>query len=333
MSSPKVSVVILNFNGKEHLRTCLDSVLKTDYSNFEIVFVDNGSIDGSVDFVRQHFPQVKVVRNSKNLGAAAGYNTGILNSRGKYVAILNNDTEVDKDWLAECVRVAESKLDVGVCDSKYLNFYDRSRFDTVSAGGRFLDIYGNVFTRGCNGADKGQFDTVTDVFAGLTLYKKCALEEAGIFDASFVYGYDEMDLCWRIRLRGYRIVYVPKSRIYHKVSRSVKHQNRLKPDIYFYIKRNRLRMLIQNHSIEKLVVVLPIVLFEYAGYLTHWATRKDLEYFMETLKALLWIPWNFKEVWKKRKIARDAEKKGNVDFDKVFVHYCGDLLRLAKGTF
>jgi len=116
----KVSVIILNWNGKHHLERCLSSVLEQTYSNFEVILVDNGSTDGSVEFVRGRFPEVRIIWNEENLGFAAGNNAAIIATRGDYVATLNNDTQVDPHWLSELVNAAETTPKVGMCASKML---------------------------------------------------------------------------------------------------------------------------------------------------------------------------------------------------------------------
>jgi len=331
MSCPLVSVVIVNFNGLNHLPTCLNSASETDYSNFEIILIDNGSTDGSVEYVKCSFPKVKIVQNSTNLGPVKAYNAGIANAKGKYVAILNNDIELDPDWLIECVRAMESDDRIGLCDSKYLNYYDRSRFDSVSAAGRFIDMFGNVYARGCGELDKGQFDKIAEVFAGLALFRKSALDEAGIFDETFFYGYDEIDLCWRMRLKGYKVVYVPKSKIYHKVSQSAKQSKRMKPTFYFNIKKNRLQMLIKNHSLKGISLAMPIVLTEYSGYLVNWVMKRDKMYFSETVKAMFWVLVNFKAIWTKHELVQGSRKVDDGFLKKVIVPYCGDFVQAIRG--
>ena len=330
MDYPKVSVAILNFNGKAHLETCIDSISRTNYANFEILLVDNGSSDGSVEYVKGFYPEVKLIQNSQNLGTAAGYNCGIVNSEGKYVAIMNNDIEVDPDWLIECIKVAEEDNRIAVCDSKYMNFYHRKRFDTVSAGGRLIDMFGNVFTRGRGEEDKGKFDTVTEVFVGLTLFRRNALVEAGIFDEVFFYGSEEIDLCWRLKLKGYKVFYVPKSKIYHKISQSVTEKRRFAPGFYFHTKKNRLQMLVKNHSLASLFLAMPVVFFEYMGYLAFWAATKDPEYFMETLRAMLWVLLNFRSVWVKHENIQGSRKVSQDEIRKTMVSYCGDMVQFSS---
>lgn len=328
MSCPLVSIVIVNWNGLAHLPTCLKSVMKANYPNSHIIMVDNGSSDGSVEFVKISFPEVEVVRNPANLGAVGGYNAGIAVSKGKYVAILNNDVEVDPNWLTECVRIMEKDDRVWVCDSKYLNYFERKVLDSVAGAGRFIDRFGNVYARGVNEVDKGQYDRVTEIFAGLAVFRRKAFDEIGLFDESFFYGYDEIDLCWRIRSKGYRILYVPRSRIYHKVSQATKKGKMLKSGFYFHTKKNRLQMLIKNHSLNVIFAVMPVVLFEYSAHMAYWVIKGNKRYFLEIVRAILWVLTNFRGVWAKHVLIQGTKNAGEGDKTKGIVPYCGDL-RLA----
>jgi len=155
---PLVSIIVLNYNGKHHLKTCLDSLLRTDYLNFEIILVDNGSSDGSVEFVAENYPKVKILRLEKNIYTAGGYMAGVLIARGKYVAVLNNDIEVDEKWLKFLVEALERMPWVAAADAKYKDFYQRNKFDRSAATGRWIDYFGNNYTRGAGKLDLGEYD-------------------------------------------------------------------------------------------------------------------------------------------------------------------------------
>lgn len=195
---PLVSVVIPNYNGFLDLWVCLRSVLETDYPNFEVIVVDNGSTDGSFGYIKEMFPSVNVIRHETNQGSAAAYNAGIKHAKGEYVAILNNDMKVEGSWLRNLVAMMIGHHELGAVDGKYMNFSSRKIFDSVAAAGRFMDRYGNIFTRGLADRDEGQYDEITRVWVALSLFRKDALKKAGMFDPTFFFGYDEVDLCWRI---------------------------------------------------------------------------------------------------------------------------------------
>ncbi len=150
-TQPMVSIVILNFNGKKFLNQCLDSVLQSDYRNFEVILVDNASTDGSIELVQKNFHQhsnLRIVTNGTNLGFAEGNNIGARAATGKYVVFLNNDTEVDPEWLQELLIVVESDKTVGAAQSKLL-LLARARAKTIDSAGDFVNCYGKGWMRGC----------------------------------------------------------------------------------------------------------------------------------------------------------------------------------------
>ena len=182
---PTVSIIVLNWNGKQYLETCLSSLIQQTYPDIEIIFVDNGSCDGSVEFVKSKYPGVIILQHDKNLGFAMGVNSGIKASRGKYIATINNDAQADKKWIEGLVGVMGSNTDTGCCASKMLNYYERDKID--SAG---IVIYqnGNAYDRGARETNIGQYDSQEEVFgacAGAALYRKEMLDEIGLFDKGY----------------------------------------------------------------------------------------------------------------------------------------------------
>jgi len=330
--NPLVSIVILNRNGKRHLKHCLSSILKTNYNNYEVILVDNASSDGSKEFVKRAFPQIKIVQNEHNLGIPAGYNLGILQARGKYVATINNDIEVDSNWLQLLVEVMEESPDVAAVDPKYLNYHIRNRFDTCAAAGRYIDFAGNPVTRGFDEQDKGQYDEITRVFICSTFWRRKAFKEVGLLDEDFFYGFDDTDLSWRLNLRGYRILYVPSSRIYHKVGGytlvgKAREKQRYKPRFYFFLKRNKLVTVIKNYSLNTLLRLLPLFLFEQFGYVFYWFIRRDKQYFLESFETILWILKNFKTIWAKHEFVQSIRKVGDYEVMKLMAPYLGDPIK------
>ena len=324
---PSVSVVILNYNGLTHLKDVLPSILRTNYSNYEIILVDNGSSDGSVEFVRRTFPQIKIVNSKRNLGASGGFNLGILHAKGKYIATLNNDIEVDPEWLQPLVKIMEESPDVAAVDAKYLDYYDRKKFDTCAAAGRYIDFVGNCFTRGVGEEDNGQYNEITRIFTCCTMFRREIFEEVGLFDQDFFYGYDDTDLSWRIILRGYRILYVPSSRIYHKVSLGSHAINgpssRYKSGFYFLFKRNKLLTVLKNNSGKTLLRALPIIVFENLGHLVYWSLKRDKQYSFESVKAVLWILKHFKLIWSKHRFVQSIRRINDSEILKIMAPYSG----------
>ncbi|UCD85313.1 MAG: glycosyltransferase family 2 protein [Deltaproteobacteria bacterium] len=212
----KVAVIIPNFNGRGFLPGCLDSLGRMSFKDFAAIVVDNGSTDGSVELLREHYPQVMVIGFAENRGFSAAVNEGIRQSEGDFVALLNNDTEVEGGWLGELVgALEESGPEVGSCVGKILYFDRRERID--SAGDGFTRA-GFNFKRGWQERDQGQFDRPEMVFgacAGAALYRRAMLKELGGFDEGFFAYLEDVDLSFRAQLKGYGCLYVPQAVAYH----------------------------------------------------------------------------------------------------------------------
>lgn len=337
---PLVSIIVLNYNGLQHLRVCLSSIFKTNYPRYDVIFVDNGSTDGSVDFVKANFADVQLIQNNYNAGVSKGFNLGIVSAKGKYVATLNNDIEVDPDWLLPLVCFMEKHSDVAAVDAKYLNYWDRRRFDISSAAGRHLDFMANPLTRGAYQKDRAQYDDASRVFYSCTLYRRYAIMAVGLFDDDFFYGYEDADLGWRLNLSGYGIMYVPSSIIYHKGEERLNQQLNLshtelafKPQVYFLNKRNKLLILIKNYSLTTLMRLLPLILFEHIGYTIYWAIKGNKKNSPESLQAILWALKNFRKVWTKHLHIQRLRKIKDSDILSMMKPYCGDSVKLIRHLF
>ena len=195
--TPNVLVIIVNWNGKEYLSGCLRSVFDQSYETFKVVLVDNGSTDDSIEFVKKNYPDVEVIPLDKNYGFAKANNTvmeaALKNKTIEYIALLNNDTKVEKKYLSELVKVMSSDNRIGICASKMLRMDDPHILD--STGHIFID--GIIYDRGGNEYDRGQYDKQLDVAgacAGACLYRKEMLEEIGLFDESFGSYYEDAEL-------------------------------------------------------------------------------------------------------------------------------------------
>ncbi|ODS42959.1 MAG: hypothetical protein MSIBF_06805, partial [Candidatus Altiarchaeales archaeon IMC4] len=254
MADPLISVIIVNYNGKKYLGTCLSSLKKQTYSNYEIIVIDNASSDESIEFVRKTYPKIKLIVNDKNYGFAKGCNIGIKSAKGEYIAALNNDTEVDKHWLEELVKVIETNDAIGSCASKLLFYNER---DTIDSVGMLLLKDGGGVNRGRNEKDMGQYDKSEEVFgapAGGALYRKKTLDEVGLFDEDFFMYSDDTDLAWRIRLNGWKCMYVPTAVVYHVYSGSTSGFSLFK---LYYGERNRIFTAVKNYPYSYLIVSVP----------------------------------------------------------------------------
>lgn len=175
----KASVIILNWNGRHLLGECLDSILQQDFHDFEIIVVDNGSTDQSVEFIQENYKdKVRLITLNENKGFAAGNNVGIADSKGEYILLLNNDTKVDPNWIKELVRVADEDKTIGSCASKIVNYYQPDEFDTL---GHLMYMDGLNRGRGKFEKDHNQYNTQEEVFfasgcAALYRKKKCSMK-------------------------------------------------------------------------------------------------------------------------------------------------------------
>jgi len=294
-----VSVIIVNWNGIRYLEKCLKSVLSTDFPHFEVILVDNASTDDSVAFVKERFghdQRLKIVQNKRNVGFAEGSNIGLKHAKGKYIVFLNNDTEVNSQWLEELVKVLQSDGSVGAAQSKLLLMNERNRFDC--AGG-FIDYYGYSWERGRNEEDEGQYDRVADVFyakGAAMIVKRELLDMVGTFDPKFFMYFEETDLCWRIWLRGYRVVFVPSSKVYHVAGGTAKQTFFSK---YFLI-RNHIRMIIKNYARKNLVKMVTRVLIIEFRKSIGFMLKNDSSQVRILVKALVWNLSNLRETWQRR---------------------------------
>lgn len=222
MSSPKVAVVILNYNGSGMLRRFLPSVLSTQYENLEVVLADNASSDDSVEVVTAQFPSVKVLRFQKNWGYAGGYNAALAQVTADYFVLLNSDVEVSEDWIRPVVELMESDFKIAACQPKVLSFHRPSHFEYAGAAGGFIDRFGYPFARGrvldVMEEDIGQYNNTAPIFwaTGAALFVRSSVfHEVGGFDGEFFAHQEEIDLCWRMQIAGYRVFCCPQSVVYH----------------------------------------------------------------------------------------------------------------------
>ncbi|HZU15945.1 MAG TPA: glycosyltransferase family 2 protein [Candidatus Dormibacteraeota bacterium] len=251
---PTASVIICNYNGHKYLPACLCAVMRQHLvGGFEVILVDNCSTDDSVEYVQHEWPTVTILRADRNLGFAAGNNLGIRHARGKYIVLLNNDTTVHEGWLAALVNTAESDSTVAAVTSKIVYM---GRPDIIQNAGGLLLTDGSGADRGFGEHDKGQYDHQEEVFGACgcaVLYRREALADVGLFDESFFCYYEDMDLNWRLRLRGWRVVYQPAAMVEHlHAGTSVEWS----PFFLFHAERNRIFMVVKNAPLRMVLTTL-----------------------------------------------------------------------------
>ena len=253
---PHVSVIVLNWNGRQYLSDCFDSLVALDYPSerLELIMVDNGSTDDSTAFMRERYPQVKIVETGRNLGFAGGNNAGARAASGEYVAFLNNDAHVMPDWLIELVRAIQSDPAVICAGSRLMNFAG----DHVEFGGSSINFYGYGYQEGYDrsnlAAYAGTHPTIFACGGAFLIRRDVYLESGGLDEDYFIY-YEDVDLGWRLWVMGYKVLYVGSSVVLHK-HHGAKHQM---PDASRRVlfERNAMLTLIKNYDDENLAKVWP----------------------------------------------------------------------------
>ena len=295
MKFPKVSIIVLNFNGINDTKKCLKSLLKTTYKNFQIFLVDNGSDKNHAEILKKIFNSRKIhfIRLEKNLGFTGGNNLLMKQITDKYILLLNNDVEVPKDWLNPLVDIMEKNSKIAVVQPKILWSRNKKYFDYAGACGGYIDIFGYPFTRGrifsTIEKDTGQYDTVADIFwasGAAMMIRSSVLKKVGYFDEQFFNYMEEIDLCFRIRTFGYRVVCEPSSYVYHKVAGTASRNERQKR---FWEHRNNVLLIIKNYPFLQLIYILPIrMTMEYMSILYYLLTKR-IDYALGALKSQVYL--------------------------------------------
>lgn len=220
VSPPRVSVIIPHWNGRQHLHDCLTSLRQQTFADHEVILVDNGSTDGSQEYVRSEFPEVILVELGENRGFTGACNAGYATSRGEFVCLLNNDTETDPHWIEVLINTFERHPRTGIVAGKMLLFDQRDHFHTAGDYYRVNGIPGN---RGVWQADHGQYDREEPVFSacgGAAAYRRAMVDQIGFLDDAFFFSCEDIDLAWRAHLAGWEVIYAPGAIVYHKLKAS-----------------------------------------------------------------------------------------------------------------
>lgn len=304
----KVSIIILNWNGKEHLKKCLESIKKISYKPLEIIVVDNDSRDLSVQMVKKSYAFAKVIVNKKNIGYSAGNNVGINAATGEYIFILNNDTEVTKDFLDPLVKLMESDKQIGCVQPRLIYASDHTLLNAV---GSYLTATGFLYHYGyrkkTTNAQYMKPLTIYSAKGAAMLLRKSAIAKTGLLDEDFFIFFEETDLCHRLWLFSYLVVYEPKSVIYHY--EAVDTSRQMKEFTRNYLSfRNRICSYLKNLEMLSLVKLF-LVLFPIYGFLfvLYFIQGKfNLSYAM--VKGILWNIFHLPQTMKKRSIIQNTRK-------------------------
>ena len=255
LDTPLISIIIVNYDGLHFLEPCLSSITNQTYKKFEIVFVDNGSSDGSAGFVREHYPSAKIVETGKNLGFAGGNNAGIRIAQGEFILTLNNDTIVDPHFLEEIQKPFLRDPRTGMCGSKMVLPDGRINSTAIC-----ISRSGAAWDRGMGEPDHGQYDVAEEIFgpcAGAALYRRLMLDEIGLFDEDFFLFMEDVDLAFRARLSGWKCMYVPTARVVHIHGGTAG----FKSDIsIYYGNRNLVWYVVKNFPLRTLLLSSPWII-------------------------------------------------------------------------
>ena len=246
----KVAVVILNYNGKKFLEKFLPTVIEHSAEVADIVVADNASTDGSVDFMRANFPDVRLILNESNGGFSTGYNLALRQVDAKYYCLLNSDIEVTPHWIEPVIELMDNDETIAACQPKILSYQDKTKFEYAGAGGGFIDKYGYPFCRGRVFQhlehDEGQYDDIKEVFwaTGACMFVRAELyHRFGGLDDSFFAHMEEIDFCWRVKNHDYKVMYCPLSKVYHIGGGTLPKSSARKTYLNF---RNNLSLLMKN---------------------------------------------------------------------------------------
>lgn len=289
---PFVSIIIVNWNANDYIKQCLDSLLSQTYTNFEIIVVDNASTDGSVNIIKQNYPQITLIENKINLGFAQGNNIGIEKSRGELIALFNPDAVAEKDWLKILVSVMKHSDNIAGVTGKIYYLGDKYGKNAVFCTWPKIDPYSANPTNFYNGEPISAVDYLSGAAAVL---KKDILDKIGLFDTKYFLYFEETDLCARIIRAGYTFLYVPTAIAWHAVSPLSNSNNKI-----YYMERNRFRFALKNFDSK----YIPIFIAHYLGesfiiFLRDLKNRNLTRSKIRT-RALAWNIVNSIQTWSDR---------------------------------
>lgn len=235
MSLSKVSIIIVNYNGKELLKKCLDSLFKIEYDNFEVIIVDNNSTDNTIEFITKNYPSIQILKLDSNKGFAEPNNLAAKIAKGDFLLFLNNDTVVTPNFISEMMKILEHDKTIGICQSLLLK-----PDGSIDSSGDFIDKLGVVY----NSKTKiKEIRNISSARGASMLIEKKIFNKLGGFDEKFFFSFEDVDLGWRTWILGYKVVIVPNSIVYHSAGTTT---SKLKSESAFHGLKNQLAMKITN---------------------------------------------------------------------------------------
>lgn len=298
MNYPSVAIVILNYNGRNYLQRFLPSVLASTYPNKRIYVADNASTDDSLQLLQINFAGVEKIILDKNYGFAEGYNQVLKKVEADYFILLNSDVEVTTGWIEPIITLMQNDAAIAACQPKILSYHEKDHFEYAGASGGWIDYLGYPFARGrvfdhCE-QDNGQYNNTTEVFwaTGAAMFVRASVfKQLGGFDGFFFAHMEEIDLCWRMQLAGYKIMCCPASVVYHVGGGTLPKGNSRKVFLNF---RNNLIMLSKNIYWTEKLWKLPLRLMLDAAFAWKSLLSGDSPSFFAVAKAhIAFLQWRF----------------------------------------
>ncbi len=306
---PKVSIVILNWNGKKFLKDCLTSLSRINYQPVEILVVDNNSSDGSVEFVKQKFPQAKLIANRQNYGFAKGNNLGLKAATGEYILFLNNDTVVTPDFLRLMIEDFQQDLTLGCIQPQMRMMTDKTRLDEAGA---YLAFNGFLYHYGYRKDYRlPNYQVPREIFSAkgaCMLIPRKVIAKVGGFDEDFFIFFEETDLCYRIWLAGYTVRYEPRSVIYHLTGGDTVDRYSYSQRIYLTF-RNMNCAYLKNFGTRNLLMIFPLFVVMQLGVLFSFILQRRFYLLPPVFKAWGWNIIHLQQTLKKRKIIQHHLRK------------------------
>ena len=319
----KVAIIILNWNGRKWLEKFLPNII-THSNQYKIFIADNNSTDDSVQYLKEKHPDLTIIQNTENYGYAKGYNESLRKINAEYFVLLNSDIEVSKDWISPIISLMDSNDMIAACQPKILDFNQRDKFEYAGGSGGFIDTYGYPFCRGriFNNIekDKNQYNDVVEIFwaTGACFFvRSSSFFEVGGFDDDFFAHQEEIDLCWRLKNKGYKIMVHPKSIVYHVGGATLDVGSPLKTYLNF---RNNLYMLFKNLPLSSLFLVIPFrLILDAIAAITFLNKSKGFMHFFSIIKAHFSFYFSIPRlIIKRNKISQISNLTGKMNWSILY---------------
>ena len=314
-ANPQVSIILVTWNSRKHLKQCLECISKQTFKNFEIIIIDNDSQDHSVDYVIEHYAHLKVIQNKENAGFAKANNQGIKAAQGELIFILNPDVFLEPSFLEELVKFLSPRHQYGSVGGKLLLFKNGYKSRIIDSTGLFLGKSLRARDRGNLKEDRNQYDAHEQIFAvcgAAVLFRREALDrimvEGEYFDEDFFAYYEDLDLGWRLQLSGFESGYTPKAIAYHvRGGSGVAAKFRQKgPEMQRLTLRNRYLMLIKNLSLPNLLFFFPYFFLTEVVIIFYTCIRAPY-----LIRVYLDISRSFGRFWRKRSLIQSSRIRDN----------------------